>query len=172
MAFDLDPGAPAGIVQCCAVALELRELFEELKLAAYAKTSGSKGVQVYVPLNGPVSYEDTKPFAHAVADLLERRHPERVVSSMAKRRRLGKVLIDWSQNDEHKTTVATYSLRAKPTPDVSAPVTWEEIQECRDSGDPALLELPPDEVLRRVAERGDLFAPVETRRQRLPKLDA
>ena len=133
MAFDLDPGEPAGIVECCQVALELRGLFDQLGLAAFAKTSGSKGLQVYVPLNAAdVSYEQTKPFAHAVAALLEQRHADLVVSSMAKARRRGKVLIDWSQNDEHKTTVSVYSLRATERPSVSTPVDWREIEACRD----------------------------------------
>jgi bifunctional non-homologous end joining protein LigD len=172
VAFDLDPGAPAGIVQCCRVALQLRDLFSELGLSCYPKTSGSKGVQVYVPLNSArLTYEQTKPFAHAVADLLERRHPTLVVSRMLKARRRGKVLIDWSQNDEHKTTVAAYSLRARPAPSASTPLQWEEVEGCADSGDVAALDFDPHKLPARVAERGDLFAPVESARQRLPKLD-
>jgi bifunctional non-homologous end joining protein LigD len=172
VAFDLDPGAPAGIVQCCRVALQLRDLFSELGLSCYPKTSGSKGVQVYVPLHSArVTYEQTKPFAHAVADLLERRHPTLVVSRMLKARRRGKVLIDWSQNDEHKTTVAAYSLRARPAPSASTPLQWEEVEGCADSGEAAPLEFDPLELPARVAERGDLFAAVESERQRLPKLD-
>jgi len=171
IAFDLDPGAPAGIVECCTVALRLRELFAELGLSCYPKTSGSKGVQVYVPLNAArVAYEQTKPFAHAVADLLERAHPGLVVSRMAKARRRGKVLIDWSQNDEHKTTVAAYSLRARPAPAASTPLAWEEVEDCERSGDASLLDFDPRGLPARVAERGDLFAGVETERQRLPKL--
>jgi bifunctional non-homologous end joining protein LigD len=171
IAFDLDPGAPVGIVECCRVALLLRDLFAELSLHAYPKTSGSKGLQVYVPLNAArVDYEQTKSFAHAVADLLERRHPDLVVSRMAKARRRGKVLIDWSQNDEHKTTVAAYSLRATPQPQVSAPLDWNEIDDCARAGDPGRLALDPGSALDRLRERGDLFAPVESERQRLPKL--
>src|SRR5207245_2723411 len=110
----------------CEVGLLLRGLFDSLRLACYAKTSGSKGLQVYVPLNTPgVSYEDTKPFARAVAELLERERPERIVSNMKKSLRTGKVLVDWSQNDPHKTTVCVYSLRAKERPTASTPVTWE-----------------------------------------------
>jgi bifunctional non-homologous end joining protein LigD len=169
IAFDLDPGAPAGIVQCCEVAILLRDLFAELGLRCYPKTSGSKGVQVYVPLGGPrVTYEQTKPFAHAVADLLERRHPQLVVSRMAKAKRRGRVLIDWSQNDEHKTTIATYSLRARPTPAASTPVAWEEVEGCRDAEDPSLLDFDPRELPARVRERGELFAEVESLRQTLP----
>ncbi|HEV8121303.1 MAG TPA: DNA ligase D, partial [Candidatus Polarisedimenticolia bacterium] len=136
VAFDLDPGAPAGILQCCQVALLLRDLFSELSLNCYPKTSGSKGVQVYVPLGSArATYEQTKPFAHAVADLLERRRPDLVVSRMAKAARRGRVLIDWSQNDEHKTTVAAYSLRAGRAPSASTPLGWEEVERCADSGD-------------------------------------
>ncbi len=128
MVFDLDPGAPAGIVECCEVALVLRGLFEQLGLESVAKTSGSKGLQVYVPLNTRTDYRATKPFARRVAELLEQRMPELVVSRMTKRLRPGKVLVDWSQNDAHKTTVTVYSLRARERPTVSTPVTWEEVQ--------------------------------------------
>jgi bifunctional non-homologous end joining protein LigD len=173
LAFDLDPGPPATIVACCEVALELRELFEQLGMRPFAKTSGSKGLQVYVPLNDEhATYEATKPFAHAVADLFERRRPELVVSSMAKAERPGKVLIDWSQNDEHKTTVSVYSLRAKARPTVSTPVEWAEVEACRDAGDPDLLVFDAAAVLRRVAERGDLFAEVVSLHQPLPELGA
>ncbi|HVR05827.1 MAG TPA: DNA ligase D [Solirubrobacteraceae bacterium] len=172
IAFDLDPGAPAGTVECCRVALLLRDLFAELSLSAYPKTSGSKGVQVYVPLNeARVAYEQTKPFAHAVADLLERAHPDLVVSRMAKARRRGKVLIDWSQNDEHKTTVAAYSLRAMTEPSVSTPLDWTEVQACAEGPHAAALAFSPAVVLARAGERGDLFAPVESERQRLTELD-
>ncbi len=158
VAFDLDPGAPAGIVECCEVALELRELFTQLGLEACAKTSGSKGLQVYVPLNAPeVTYEQTKPFAHAVAGLLEERHPKLVISRMAKAQRRGKVLIDWSQNDEHKTTVSVYSLRATEQPRVSTPVDWSEVGQCAERHDAELLSFGPEDVLTRIAERGDLF---------------
>jgi bifunctional non-homologous end joining protein LigD len=172
VAFDLDPGAPAGIVECCEVAGRLRDLFEQLGLSAFAKTSGSKGLQVYVPLNDPdVTYEQTKPFAHAVAKLLEERDPELIVSSMAKAKRHGKVLIDWSQNDAHKTTVNVYSLRALEQPSVSAPVDWTEVAECAKRGEPGLLRFGPDDVLSRVADRGDLFAKIPTLQQTLPRLE-
>ncbi|HUN79430.1 MAG TPA: DNA ligase D [Solirubrobacteraceae bacterium] len=171
LAFDLDPGQPADVVQCCEVALELQRLFAELGLQAFAKTSGSKGLQVYVPLNeDDVTYEQTKPFAHAVANLLQGRHPKLVVSDMAKSRRRGRVLIDWSQNDPHKTTVAVYSLRANERPTVSTPVRWSEVAACQKAGDPALLAFESDDVLARVAEHGDLFAEVASLRQRLPAL--
>jgi len=171
VAFDLDPGAPATIVECCEVALELRDAFAQLGLRAFAKTSGSKGLQVYVPLNDEAAtYEETKPFAHALADLFERRRPELVVASMAKAERPGKVFIDWSQNDEHKTTVSVYSPRAKERPTVSTPVSWEEVATCRDGGDAAALAFDTAQVLARVAARGDLFAEVVSLRQSLPEL--
>jgi bifunctional non-homologous end joining protein LigD len=172
VAFDLDPGPPAGIVECCEVALELRELLRQLGLEAWAKTSGSKGIQVYLPLNRPdASYEQTKPFAHAVAGLLEERRPERVVSSMAKAKRAGKVLIDWSQNDEHKTTVCVYSLRATERPRVSTPVSWDEIAQCHQAGRGEMLSFGPEDVLSRIADNGDLFGKIVTVQQNLPVLE-
>ncbi len=171
LAFDLDPGPPANVVQCCAVALRLREMFAELGLRAFAKTSGAKGLQVYVPLNEDgITYQQTKPFARAVADLLAHNHPELIVSRMAKAARRGRVLIDWSQNDEHKTTVAVYSLRANESPTVSTPITWEEVAACQEAENPAALEFSPIQVLDRVREHGDLFAEVVSLRQPLPAL--
>ena len=168
LAFDLDPGPPATIVECAEVAVRLREIFDHLNLEAFPKTSGSKGMQVYVPINTPTSYDVTKPFALAIAELLERRHPELVVSDMKKALRTGKVLVDWSQNDEHKTTVCVYSLRAKDRPTVSTPITWDEVEAVRVSRDPEELAFDSDAVLARVAEHGDLFAAVETLQQELP----
>jgi bifunctional non-homologous end joining protein LigD len=169
LVFDLDPGAPATIIECCEVALQLQGMFEHLGLESYAKTSGSKGLQVYVPLNSAkVTYERTKPFAKAVAELLEGAEPELVVSRMTKARRTGKVLIDWSQNDAKKTTVCVYSLRATERPTVSTPLEWDEVRAGRDSGDPASLAFEAAQVLERVAERGDLFAPVLSLVQELP----
>jgi bifunctional non-homologous end joining protein LigD len=171
LVFDLDPGRPASIMECCQVALELRAVFAELGILAFAKTSGSKGLQVYVPLgDGDATYEQTKPFAHAVADLLEQRNPGLVTSSMTKTKRRGRVFIDWSQNDEHKTTVSAYSLRAKTHPAVSTPVDWKEVEACRATGMPALLEFQGQDVLRRVREQGDLFADVISLHQTLPTL--
>ena len=170
MVFDLDPGPPADIVQCCDVALLLRGMFERLGLQSFAKTSGSKGLQLYVPLNGDATYDDTKSFARTVAELLERTQPELVVSRMTKEIRGGKVLVDWSQNDEHKTTVAVYSLRARPRPTVSTPVTWEEVERAHDARDATLLTFDHAEVLARIERDGDLFAPVLTLRQTLPRL--
>jgi len=169
--FDLDPGAPADLVQCCEVGLLLRGLFDSLGLFCQAKTSGSKGLQVYVPLNTPgVSYDDTKPFARAVAELLERERPERIVSNMKKSLRTGKVLVDWSQNDPHKTTVCVYSLRAKERPTVSTPVTWEEVEACAKDRDSTSLAFESEDVIRRVEAQGDLFKPLLERKQKLPRL--
>jgi bifunctional non-homologous end joining protein LigD len=168
MVFDLDPGPPATIVACCRVGLQLRELFEQLGLECFAKTSGSKGLQVYVPLNVPVTYDETKPFARAVAELLEKQHPKQVVSRMTKSLRNGKVFIDWSQNDEHKTTANVYSLRAKEQPTVSTPVTWDEVAEGLARRSVKRLTFEHAEVLDRVERDGDLFAPVLTMQQSLP----
>jgi bifunctional non-homologous end joining protein LigD len=168
IAFDLDPGPPATIVECAEVALRLREAFDHLGLEAFPKTSGSKGMQVYVPLNTPVTYAATKPFARGLAQVLERRHPALVVSDMKKSLRGGKVLVDWSQNDEHKTTVNVYSLRARDRPTVSTPLLWEEVDGVLGSRDPEALAFTSAEVLERVAEHGDLFAPVVELQQELP----
>ena len=170
MVFDLDPGAPAGIVECCEVGLWLHGMFEGLGLQCFPKTSGSKGLQVYVPLNSDVTYDDTKPFSKAVAELLEGEAPEKVVSRQRKDLRGGKILVDWSQNDEFKTTVNAYSTRAKDRPTVSTPVTWDEVRACHEQGDAALLTFDTQDVLRRVTSEGDLFAPVLSVSQRLPKL--
>jgi bifunctional non-homologous end joining protein LigD len=169
--FDLDPGAPADLVHCCRVGLLLRGMFDSLGLYCSAKTSGSKGLQIYVPLNtAGVTYDDTKPFARAVAELLERERPAEIVSNMKKSLRPGKVLVDWSQNDPHKTTVCVYSLRAKERPTVSTPVTWEEVERCARSGDAAALVFDSEAVLRRIEAEGDLFAPLLERKQKLPRL--
>jgi bifunctional non-homologous end joining protein LigD len=168
MVFDLDPGDPADIVDCCQVGLWVRDLFDGLGLESFAKTSGSKGLQVYVPLNTETSYDETKPFARAVAELLEKQHPKKVVSRMTKELRKGKVLVDWSQNDEHKTTVCVYSLRAKEQPTVSTPVSWDEVEACLRRKSPKLLTFAADQVPARADEQGDLFAPVLTLKQELP----
>ena len=172
LVFDLDPGAPADIVQCCQVALWLKEIFDGFKLQSFAKTSGSKGLQVYIPLNTPVTYEDTKPFAHEVARLLERAHPQDVVSEMKKVLRTGKVFVDWSQNDDYKTTVCVYSLRAKERPMVSTPVTWEEVRKCLSQKDPQLLAFDSEAALKRFENSGDIFEPVLKLKQKLPPLTA
>ncbi|MGH9071251.1 MAG: non-homologous end-joining DNA ligase [Acidimicrobiales bacterium] len=168
VAFDLDPGPPAGLAECSQVACWLREMLEDLGLASFPKTSGSKGLQVYVPLNTPHSYDDTKPFAHALARLLERHHPNQVVERMAKSLRSGKVLIDWSQNHHSKTTVSVYSLRALGRPTTSTPLTWDEVEEVCSGGNPEQLRFEAAQVLDRVERFGDLFAPVLQLQQHLP----
>ncbi len=170
--FDLDPGEPANMVQCCQVGLWVRGVFSQLGLESFAKTSGSKGLQIYVPLNTPVTYDDTKPFAHELARLLERQHRELVVSDMKKNLRVGKILVDWSQNDDHKTTICVYSLRAKERPTVSTPVTWEEVEDCLEKKDPSLLVFDSTQVLERVKQYGDLFEPVLKLKQKLPPIEA
>ncbi|HZU61764.1 MAG TPA: DNA ligase D [Solirubrobacteraceae bacterium] len=168
LVFDLDPGPPAGILECCEVGQVLQGLFDQLGLASFPKTSGSKGLQVYVPLNSAASYDQTKPMAKRIAELLEQSMPALVVSRMTKRLRPGKVLVDWSQNDAHKTTATVYSVRARERPTVSTPVSWDEVARARDGQDPDLLTFDTEAVLARVAEQGDLFAEVVTRKQRLP----
>jgi bifunctional non-homologous end joining protein LigD len=171
MVFDLDPGPPATIVECCRVALWLQGMFEGLGLQAFPKTSGSKGMQVYVPLNVPdATYEHTKGFARAVAELLEASEPDLVIARMTKSLRAGKVFIDYSQNDEHKTTVCVYSLRARERPTVSTAIGWDEVRDCLDAGDPQRLVFEAPQVLARVAEQGDLFAPVLSLVQEIPAL--
>ncbi len=167
LAFDLDPGEGVDVVGCGEVALRLREMLADAGLRAYAKTSGSKGLQVYVPLNSDVTYAQTKPAARTIAQVLEEQWPERVVSRMAKALRAGKVLIDWGQNTEHKSMVCAYSVRAKSRPTVSTPVRWSEVQAAVDAGDPALLTFEMCDVLDRIARHGDLFADVLTLEQQL-----
>ncbi|HTD67777.1 MAG TPA: non-homologous end-joining DNA ligase [Candidatus Limnocylindria bacterium] len=170
MVFDLDPGPPATIVECATVAFWLKDILEAFELEVFAKTSGSKGLQLYVPLNTPLIYEQTKPFAQSLAQRLEREHPREVVSKMQKNLRTGKVFIDWSQNDSHKTTVCAYSLRAKDHPTVSTPVTWEEVDGARKRKKADALVFESKDVLKRVEKHGDLFAPVLKLKQKLPKL--
>ncbi len=172
MVFDLDPGPPADVVTCCDVALLLRRLMAALGLESVAKTSGSKGMQVYVPLNQPgTTYDETKTFAHAVARLLELRHPGLVVERMTKSLRAGKVLVDWSQNDRNKTTVCAYSLRARPRPTVSTPLRWAEVERAARTRNAGALAFEARDVLARLDRHGDLFAPVLSLHQRLPSAD-
>lgn len=168
--FDLDPGPPANIVQCCQVAIWLRAIFEHFKLESFPKTSGSKGMQIYVPLNTKTSYDETKPLAHALARLLENEHRDLVVSDMKKAIRTNKIFVDWSQNDEHKTTVSVYALRARERPTVSTPITWDEVEHCLKKKDAGLLVFESHQTLDRVEKLGDLFAPLLTLKQKLPKL--
>jgi bifunctional non-homologous end joining protein LigD len=154
------------------VGLWLREIFEHFGLQSFPKTSGSKGLQIYVPLNTPTNYDATKTFARALAQLLEQEHPEMVVSDMKKTLRTGKVFVDWSQNDEHKTTVAVYSLRAREHPTVSTPVSWVDVERTFKKKDASLLVFEAPQVISRVEKIGDLFAPVITLKQKLPDLKA
>lgn len=175
MVFDLDPGPPANIVQCCQVGLWLRDIFEHFGLKSFPKTSGSKGLQIYVPLNTvplntPTTYEKTKLFAHALAQLLEHEHPKEVLSEMSRAARAGKVFVDWSQNDEHKTTVAVYSLRAREHPTVSTPVSWEEVERTLKKKDAKLLVFEAKQTVERFEKLGDLFEPVLELKQQLPDL--
>ncbi len=171
LAFDLDPGPPADIILCCEVGLALRDLFDKLSLKSFPKTSGSKGLQVYVPLNTPVTYEKTKAFAHSVAEAVQQQLSGKVVSKMQKSLRGGKVLVDWSQNDRHKTTVCAYSLRAKERPTVSTPLKWEEVSTALKKKKAASLVFEAGAALKRFEKLGDLFAPVLTLKQKLPALD-
>jgi bifunctional non-homologous end joining protein LigD len=171
LAFDLDPGEPANVIDCARVALRVREMFGDLGVDCFPKASGGKGLQVYVPLNGKLTYEATKPYAQAVAQLMERMYPDEIVSRMTKRLRKGKVFVDWSQNTESKTTVAVYSLRARERPTVSTPLDWDEVATAAESGDPEPIRFEAADVLERVEERGDLFAPVLELKQDLPGLD-
>jgi bifunctional non-homologous end joining protein LigD len=168
--FDLDPGPPANIVQCAQVGLWVRAIFDHFRLQSFPKTSGSKGMQVYVPLNTKTSYGETKSFAHAIARLLEQEHPELVVSDMKKAVRTNRVFVDWSQNDEHKTTISVYSLRARERPTVSTPLEWREVEEALKKKDASRLVFEAKDALERVEKMGDLFAPVQTLHQKLPQL--
>ena len=170
--FDLDPGPPADVLTCARVAFLVRDLLGQLGLESWAKTSGSKGLQLYAPLNTGATYEGTTPFAKAVAQLLESRHPELILSYQLRTARAGKVLIDWSQNVASKTTVSVYSMRARPEPTVSTPVTWDELDDALSAGEPGRLSFEWLEVLERVERHGDLMAEVLSRKQELPQLRA
>ena len=164
--FDLDPGEGTTIKECCELALEIRDVLDAFGLEVLAKTSGSKGMQLYLPVNGPLSHDQAGAFALAVAQLLERQAPKRVTSNMAKVERTGKILVDWSQNSRHKTTIAPYSLRARPRPTVSTPITWDEVE--AGAAGSAALTFEARDVLARVETLGDLFAPATELVQVLP----
>ena len=171
LAFDLDPGPPADVVDCARVALRLREVLTQLELESFVKTSGSKGMQLYVPLNTKTSYEETRPFAQALAQLIAKQDPENILAKMGKKTdRSGKVLIDWYQNNERKTTISVYSLRARERPTCSTPVTWDEVEAVAESGDGSKLVFEASDVLERIEQHGDLFAPVLELEQELPAL--
>jgi bifunctional non-homologous end joining protein LigD len=168
--FDLDPGPGADVVTCGQVALLLKEALDHLRLTSLVKTSGSKGMQLYVPLNTEISYDQTRPFSLALAQILERAHPDLIVTTQDKSVRPNRVLIDWSQNTNFKTTVSVYSLRARPRPTVSTPVTWDEVEEAVESGDASRMVFETQQVLERVDRLGDLMAPMLTTEQDLPQL--
>lgn len=163
--FDLDPGAPAAMTECARVGLAVRDVLEGVGLQCLPKTSGSKGLQLYVPLNTPHTHEHASGFANAVAQVLEKHRPDDVTSTMAKKERPGKIFIDWSQNSRHKTTICVYSMRARPTPTVSTPVTWDEVSDAAEGSE---LSFTTADVLGRVEEMGDLFAPAVELEQQLP----
>jgi bifunctional non-homologous end joining protein LigD len=171
LAFDLDPGAPAGLVECCKVALRLQKLFGAFGLEGFPKVSGGKGLQVYFPLNTKVSYEQTSPFAKVVAQLLEKETPKEVVSKMAKVDRRGKVFVDWSQNHQKKTTIAVYSLRAREYPTASMPLHWSEVERAsrgKKAAEKLRFEIPA--AIKRFEKEGDLFEAVLSTKQKLPDL--
>jgi bifunctional non-homologous end joining protein LigD len=170
MVFDLDPGPPATAIECAEVAFWLREALERLSLEGFVKTSGKKGLQLYVPLNTPTTFEKTREMSLALAQVLERVHPEMVLTEMTKALRGGKVFIDWSQNARHKTTIGVYSMRAFERPTCSTPITWDELENAHAGGDPEALRFDINAVLARVDEHGDLFAPVLTMEQELPSV--
>jgi bifunctional non-homologous end joining protein LigD len=169
LVFDLDPGPPATIVECCRIGLMLRDIFADHGVESFAKTSGSKGLQLYVPLNTAVDYNTTKVVSKGLAQLFETEHPDLVVHKQLKELRTGRVLIDWSQNDQYKTTVNVYSLRARKHPTVSTPVSWDEVEKCFKAKDPDLLVFDSEQVLKRVEKLGDLFEPVVKKKQKLPR---
>ncbi len=170
MVFDLDPGPPAGMLDCIRIGMRLKEMLAGFGLQCFAKTSGGKGLHLYVPLNTPVTFDETKAFSNAVARVLEKDDPKSVVSAMKKDLRGGKIFVDWSQNDEHKTTSCVYSLRARERPTVSTPVTWDELESAakKKNADSLVFEAPA--VLKRVRKVGDLFAPVLKLKQKLPTI--
>jgi bifunctional non-homologous end joining protein LigD len=170
MVFDLDPGPPAGMLDCLKLAVKIRDLFAHLKLQIFPKTSGGKGLHMYVPLNTQVTFDQTKEFARSIAMLLERDSPEKVISSMSRAARAGKVFVDWSQNDSHKTTVCPYSLRARAEPTVSTPVTWDEIESVLKNKKIERFVFRAPDVVKRTNKIGDLFSVVLTLKQRLPAI--
>jgi bifunctional non-homologous end joining protein LigD len=165
--FDLDPGEGADVLDCARVAFLLKDLFDSSRLDAFAKVSGSRGLQVYVPLNTAVTYDLTRPFAQSIATRLAREHPDLVIAKMTRSERTKKVFIDWSQNSDFKTTVGVYSLRAKrDSPFVSMPVDWDELRTKKADS----LFFSPDAALKRLEKSGDLFVPVLKKKQKLPQL--
>ncbi|MEX0665940.1 MAG: non-homologous end-joining DNA ligase [Acidimicrobiia bacterium] len=171
LVLDLDPGPPAGVLDCCRVALDLRGLFDQLGLVSVVKTSGGKGLHLALPVRGATA-DDTKTFARALGEVLASQDPKRVTVVMAREQRRGKVFVDWSQNDRHKTTVCAYSLRARERPFVSAPISWDEVVSAFDADDPTGLDFDTASVLDRVSSLGDLYEPNLGADQELPTLGA
>ena len=172
MVFDHDPGEGADLLDCIRVARRFRQMLEQLGLESFAKTSGGKGLHLYVPLNSTITFGQTKTFSRAIAQILEKQDAEHVTTNMRKELRKGKVFVDWSQNDRHKTTVCAYSLRARPRPTVSTPVEWEELDRALRNGDASALAFEAGDVVKRVAKKGDLFEPILRMKQKLPRLGA
>jgi bifunctional non-homologous end joining protein LigD len=171
LVFDLDPGDPANILDCARVALILRDLLIPLKLTSYVKTSGQKGLHVFVPLNRKeTTFEDTKEFSKAVAEILQKNYPDLVTAKMAKEYRKGKVFINWSQNGSSSTMICVYSLRARRKPYVSFPLAWRELENLAGQGDPEKLHVIHSEAVRRAEKQGDLFREVLVKKQQLPHL--
>ncbi|HEY5973364.1 MAG TPA: non-homologous end-joining DNA ligase [Geobacteraceae bacterium] len=171
MVFDLDPGEPADVLVCARVAFILQEILSRLGLASFVKTSGRKGLHLYVPLNAPgTTFEDTKEFSRAVALIMQKNYPDLVTARMAKDQRPGRVFINWSQNDASLTMICAYSLRAREQPIVSCPLAWGELEELARQGDPANLLFDQGEAVARAEKKGDLFHELLTVRQRLPHL--
>ncbi|MBS1842922.1 MAG: non-homologous end-joining DNA ligase [Actinobacteria bacterium] len=168
MVFDLDPGAPADVIDCAGIALRLRAFFAQLGLDSYAKTSGSKGIHLHVPLGGTATFGESRPFAKAVAETFEARFPDEIVSRQTKTKRTGRVLIDWSQNDRHKITAGVYSIRARERPTASTPLEWHEVEAAAESGDADSLVFTIDDLRARIAAKGDLYAPLLSQKQDLP----
>ncbi len=171
MVFDLDPGDPANILDCARVALVLRDLLSGMGLMSYVKTSGQKGLHVFVPLNRrETTFEDTKTFSKAVAEIMQKHYPDLVTAKMAKQERKARVFINWSQNDASKTMICVYSLRAREKPIVSFPLEWGELESLAGLGDPERLQVLHSEAVKRAEEKGDLFQEVLVKEQKLPHL--
>ncbi len=167
MVFDLDPGPGFGLHDCCRTALILRNFFKQFKLECFPKTSGGKGLHFYIPLNTPVTFDQTKQFAHDTAQLFAQKYPAEITANMKKSERGNRIFIDWSQNDSHKTTVCVYSLRAKEHPYVSMPLEWKEVEACARAKKDTAYQFTADKAVARVKKRGDLFKPVLTMKQTL-----
>ncbi len=171
MVFDLDPGEGADILACSRAALILRDLLSHMGLATYVKTSGNKGLHVFVPLNRrETTFEDTKTFSKIVAEIMQKHYPDLVTAKMAKQERKEKVFINWSQNDAKKTMICVYSLRAREKPFVSFPLEWEELEHFAALGDPERLHVIQSDAVKRAKEQGDLFQEVLVKEQKLPHL--